>query len=385
MTDKTELLELGAQVRDQFPGTRSGVYLNTAAESLFLASHAQAMAAYAERKYLGARGREGCAEVEADCRALVAQLLSVDAADVAFLASTSRGLDVAIKSISWQPGDNIVFAESEFPTTAFAAAHLAASGVQRRVVTGSGGAVPAERYGAKIDDRTRLVVASLVSYKNGFMIDVPELAAVAHARGALLFVDAVQAVGAVPVHAGAADFLCAGTYKWLLGAHGLALFYVNPALGDRITPPYVAYRGVTDLFAPDRLERFTLWPDARRFEEGMPNYLGMHVLQNALTFLLSTGIDAIAAHNAVLVERLMTGLLELGIEPLTPRRPDRRGAIVSFATARDADLVRRLAERSVSVWGRDGRLRAAPHLYNTADDVDGFLHHLAAVLPEGTP
>jgi cysteine desulfurase/selenocysteine lyase len=363
-------------VRAEFPGTAAAVYLNTAAESLFMASHREALDRYADRKSLGAAGREACAVVEGHCRELVGQLFRVSPADIAFLASTSRGLDVAIKSIDWLAGDNIVLADSEFPSTAFAAVHLSPLGVERRLVRSQLGLVPPSTFAEQIDDRTRLVVASLVSYKNGFKIDLPRLAEVAHAHGALLFVDAVQAAGAVAIDATAADFLCAGTYKWLLGAHGLATFYVNPSVAERIRPPYVAYRGVEDLFAADRFERYTLLPDARRFEEGMPNYLGLHVLENALTFLLDIGIDTISEHNARLVEQVMSGLLGLGIEPLTPQDPVSRGAIVSFATSRDAEIADGLARAGIGVWGRDGRVRIAPHLYNTAEDIDLFLHHL---------
>jgi selenocysteine lyase/cysteine desulfurase len=379
MTFSSERTTIPAAVRERFPGVESGIYLNTAAESLFMASHRQALSRYADLKSLGAAGRAGCAAVEGHCRELVGQLLHVPAADIAFLASTARGLDVAIKSIDWRAGDNIVFADSEFPTTAFAALHLSRSGVERRLVHSRDGLVPTSAFAERIDGRTRLVVASMVSYRNGFKIDLPQLAEVAHAHGALLFVDAVQAVGAVEIDATPADFLCAGTYKWVLGAHGLAMFYVNPAIADRIDPPYVGYRGVTDLFAPDRYERYELLADARRFEEGMPNYLGLHVLENALTFLLDLGIANIAEHNALLVELLMTGLLGLGIEPLTPTEPAHRGAIVSFETPRDSEITALLAQEGIAVWGRDGRLRMAPHLYNTAEEIDVFLRALKVI------
>ncbi|HEY2042430.1 MAG TPA: aminotransferase class V-fold PLP-dependent enzyme [Jatrophihabitans sp.] len=379
MTYLPVLTAIPAAVRAQFPGVESGIYLNTAAESLFMASHRQALSRYADHKSLGAAGREACAAVETHCRELVGQLLHVPAADIAFLASTARGLDVAIKSIDWQAGDNIVFADSEFPTTAFAALHLSRSGIERRLVRSRDGFVPTAAFAERIDRRTRLVVASLVSYRNGFRIDLAQLANVAHAHGALLFVDAVQAVGAVDIDATPADFLCAGTYEWVLGAHGMAIFYVNSEIAERLEPPYVGYRGVTELFAPDRYESYHLWPDARRFEEGMPNYLGMHVLENALTFLLDVGIANIAEHNALLVERLMAGLLGLGVEPLTPRDPAHRGAIVSFPTSLESQITAQLARDSIGVWGRDGRVRMAPHLYNTAEEIDVFLQHLQAL------
>jgi selenocysteine lyase/cysteine desulfurase len=373
-------VSISPDIRELFPGTKTGVYLNNAAESLFMASHGQALARYAERKALGSAGRPGFEMVEEQCRELVAQLLAVRPRDIAFIASTSRGLDVAIKSIDWRVGDNIVVADTEFPTTAFAATHLAEYGMQRRLVRARAGILRMDDFAEQIDDRTRIVVASLVSYKTGFKIDLAALAELAHAHGALVFVDAVQAAGAIKIDAGSADFLCAGTYKWLLGAHGLAALYVNPSLGDRIRPPYVAYRGVEDLFAPDRFDRYTLLPDARRFEEGMANYPGLHVLENALTFLLAIGVERIAAHNAALADRLMAGLLELGIDPLTPRDRALRTSIVSFETPDAARITSELAAAGIGVWGRDGRVRVSPGLYNTANEIDVFLEHLARLV-----
>ncbi|MCU1656100.1 MAG: Aminotransferase class-V, partial [Pseudonocardiales bacterium] len=61
---------------------------------------------------------------------------------------------------------------------------------------------------------------------------------------------------------------------------------------------------------------------------------------------------------------------------------EHRGSIVSFATSDEAKITSRLAERGISVWGRDGRVRIAPHLYNTVADVQAFLQHLAPVLAE---
>jgi selenocysteine lyase/cysteine desulfurase len=70
---------------------------------------------------------------------------------------------------------------------------------------------------------------------------------------------------------------------------------------------------VKELFAADRFDRYELHPDARRFEEGMPNFPAMFVLVNALEFLLSIGISDIAAHSGALASRLLAGLVEAGI------------------------------------------------------------------------
>ncbi len=145
-----------------------------------------------------------------------------------------------------------------------------------------------------------------------------------------MFADAIQALGVVAVDVRGADFLCAGTYKWLLGAHGIAVFYVNPEIIEGLQVPYVGYRGVTNMFPADRFDRYELIVDARRFEEGMANYPGLFVLENGVTYLRSLGIDRITAYTAELVQRVFDGLDELGIEPLTTRTRTRRAGIVSF-------------------------------------------------------
>jgi selenocysteine lyase/cysteine desulfurase len=114
-------------------------------------SHGAALQRYAELKQMGARGREGCFAVECGARELAARLLGVNPQNIAFLASTARGLDVAIKSIGWRAGDNIVLPDSEFPTTAFAAIHLSRIGVERRVVPSHDGPL------GSMNSRARLI------------------------------------------------------------------------------------------------------------------------------------------------------------------------------------------------------------------------------------
>jgi len=358
-----------------FPATAEGIYLNSAAEGLFLTSHLEAMGLYASLKGRGSLGRPALAAIEDEARQLAASLLNVDSRDVAFLASTSRGMDVVLRSIDWQPGDNVVFSDGEFPTVAFAGGLLASRGIEQRLVASKGGIVTEADIVAAIDDRTRLVVVSLVSYKNGQRLDVHWITERAHERGALVFVDAVQAVGAVQVSAKGLDFLSAGTFKWLLGSHGVSLFYATPTLPGSLAPPYVGYRGVQDLFPSGGPSAFALWPDARRFEEGMPNHLGICVFANALRFVLDVGIAEIEKHNLALVARIREGLDDLGI-PVLGRTAPATGSIVAFPTEQFAEIDQRLAKQGTTVWARDGRVRLSPHLYNTEEDIDTVVGQL---------
>jgi selenocysteine lyase/cysteine desulfurase len=363
-----------------FPATAEGIYLNSAAEGLFLASHLESMELYASLKGRGSLGRPGLAAIEDEARQLAASVLDVESTDVAFLASTSRGMDVALRSIDWHPGDNVVFSDLEFPTVSFAGDLLASRGVESHVVASVGGIVRETDIVAAIDERTRLVVVSLVSYKNGQRLDVHWITERAHEAGALVFVDAVQALGAVQVSARGLDFLSAGTFKWLLGSHGVSLFYASPTLPGTLAPPYVGYRGVQDLFPCEGPSAFALWPDARRFEEGMPNHLGICVLANALRFVLNVGVGDIEKHNLALVARIREGLDELGISVLGGAAPA-TGSIVAFTSDRFEEIHQRLSQQGTTVWARDGRVRLSPHLYNTLEDIDTVVAQLRELRP----
>lgn len=375
----TDLANLGdGHVHDNPRG-----YLNTAAEGLPLVGAAEAMQRYLTVKGRGSDGRRQLDATRDQTCALVGTTIGVDADDVAFVASTSRGLDIALQSVDWQDGDNVVFGDTEFPTIAFASTLLAQRGVQARVIPSRDGVLDPADYVAQIDERTRLVVVSLVSYRTGQLLDPSTICDAAHKHGALVFGDAVQAMGAVEVEAGELDYLCAGTFKWLGGVHGVALFYANPQTTTGGRPPYAAYRGVADLFAPDRLQRVDLHPGARRFEEGMPNYLAIGVLQSSLTRLRDIGIRRIQRHNRDLAARLIEGLQSQGIRPVGPNDPKQRSSIVSFRTTFESSIGADLAELGTTVWARDGSVRLSAHLYTTSADIDDALTQLDQLRIQG--
>jgi selenocysteine lyase/cysteine desulfurase len=363
-----------------FPGLAGRTYLNSAAESLFMASHEAALLRYAQAKALGEPGRPRFYAVEDACRRKMAGLLGVAHAEIAFVGSTSRGTNAALHAIPWQKGDNLVVNDLEFPTLIYAARHLERRSVEVRLLRHRDGALSLDDIAAAMDHRTRLVGVSAVSFLSGFRWDLEALAGLVHDRGALLLVDAAQALGAVPVPAAQIDFTVACTFKWLLGCHGLAVLCVHPRVKD-LLPDYVSWKGVRDQFAPDRLETYHPWEDARRFEEGMPNYPALFVLENALDYLAALSPEFIAAKIERLASRAVDGLHAQGWDLLTPEDPSARAGIVSFREPSAKGIVAALRERNVFVWGGEGRVRLSAHVYNSEADIDRFLTELGAVRP----
>lgn len=362
------------------PDTKILSYLNTAAESLFLDSHQAAFENYAQCKAMGSEGRAKLNDIERQTKELVARLIEVNPLDIVFLASTSRCLDAAIKSIIWAPGDNIVFSDTEFLSTEFSGALLGRSGVEVRVVKSKDGLVTPEDFDSHIDARTKLVVTSAVSYKSGLFIDVDRLSEVVHAKGSLLFIDGIQGLGSIQISAKSVDFYTSGTFKWLFGMHGIAIFYVNPNTIADLQIPYVGYHSVSNMFGEDRTKTFDLWPDARRFQEGLPNYAGICVLRNSLLEINTAGIANIQRHNHSLTRLLLKELDGLGIIPFGADQPELHAPIVAFETPSFEKIGNSLIDSGVIVWARDGRVRISAHIYNNEEDIGTLVHYLKKLL-----
>lgn len=365
---------LASIARAALAANPSGVYLNTAAEGLMLESATAAWGEYSAAKSRGSIGRGTFAALEEQARARFATAIAAPAEDVAFVASTSRGLDIVLKGIDWREGDVLVTVAGEFPSTLFNLELLRARGVRVRVVA-SDGVVRESDIIEAIDERTRLVVASMVSFRSGQRLDFTAIGDRAQEYGCLVFADAVQAVGAGEVTVRGIDLLCAATFKWQLGVHGAAGFYASPRARALMLPGYAGYRSVVDLF-PAETADFQFHPSARRFEEGMPAFPALAVLNASLAEIESWGYRRVGEHNQRAARILRTGLHELGAELVLADENAPTGGIVAFTSPEHARIGAKLAQQGTTVWARDGRVRLAAHAYTTDSDLDTVLTQL---------
>ena len=354
-----------------FIGVEERVHLAAGGETPFLKSHLEAFARYAHDKSDGLAGRHRQLAVHHRARARAATLLGVSTDDVAFLPSTSDGVNMVAQTIDFQPGDNVVVETIEFPSDVYPWLLQQANGVEVRFV-GQGFDVPPGAVEAAVDSRTRAVALSHVSYLTGVRHDLRAVADAAHAVGATFIVDASHALGVVPVEASVADFVFSCCYKWQLGCTGIAIGFWNRQRQPAWAPKAAGWFSARPAGGEGELRRHTFTPrdDAMRMTLGNPSFPGAYVVDNGLQYLLDVGVERIEAHVLELTARLHEGLGELGLDVLTPAEPARRAGNICIARADGARFAELLAERGVLVWEADGRVRYSAHLYNDGADVD---------------
>lgn len=374
MNDSTENALIN---KEHFIGLENLIHLCVGGESPMLRSHQKALEKFLCNKASGENARVSQQETYRHSQAKCGELLDVDPAAIAFLGSASEGINLVAYGIDWQPGDNVVIADVEFPSGVYPWARLQELGVEVRVVRHRQWRIDPVDIEQQLDARTRLVLISHVSMFTGQRIDVPKVAAMVHSiDGARFVLDATHAVGVVPVEARHADIVVSSCYKWLLATHGAAVFYWNKESFPELQIPFVGWNSAASSGGWRDPLRFEVHDNADRFVPGNPSYISVAVLDNALDNLLPLGIENIGRHAVSLSGRLWQGLAEQGWDLMTPEADTERAGNVCIRSDHVDEIAAVLRERNILIWGTYGmsdRLRISTHVYNDTEDVDACI------------
>src|SRR6059036_1507744 len=169
------------------------------------------------------------------------------------------------------PRSHVVVGDFEFPTMAQVWLAQERRGAVIRRARAEADTLPLAAYDAVIDERTLIVPATHVCFRNGHRTDIGGLVRLAHERGAYVFLGDYQRTGSGPidVHALGVDFMVTGCLKYLLAAAGVAFLYVRRDLIERLEPTITGWFGRVNPFA-FRIDEID-WPaTATRFETGTP-------------------------------------------------------------------------------------------------------------------
>lgn len=368
----------------EFPLKDDLIYLNHAAVSPWPSRTCQVVKQFAEENNtVGSANYLTWLEVEAQLRNRIKRLINAPSThDIALLKNTSEALSVVAYGIQWQPGDNVVISEEEFPSNRIVWESLQSQGVKVRKAGLNSLACPPEKVLMSLCDKnTRLLSISSIQYASGLRLDLQSLGTFCRNRDILFCVDAIQSVGAVAfdVQKYHIDFAMADGHKWMLGPEGLAFFYTTPRAREVLKLTQYGWHMVEQVGDFDR-EDWSVARDSRRFECGSPNMLGIHALNASISLLLEAGIDTVEKEvlkrskyiiDAVMESRQLTLLSHSDIS--------RCGGIVTFKHNRiDTEaLYATLVESGVVCAMRGGGIRFSPHFYTPVNKIQKALDILS--------
>jgi selenocysteine lyase/cysteine desulfurase len=371
---------LPARIRHRFPVFEQRVYINSCSQGALSDSVRAAYDRYlADWDEHGAPWEYWVEQLEA-VRGSIARLVNADEDEIAVTTSVSAGVSALASGLRFGEGrDKVVMSDFEFPTIGQIWHAQERRGLRvEHVPAEADGTIPLERFEAAIDEQTALVAVTNVCFRNGSRLDIEAVTRLAHARGALVLVDAYQTVGSLPVDVRAigCDFLVAGVLKYLLGSAGLGFLYCRRELVQGIEPTATGWFADRDIFEMD-IHDYSPAPTARRFEAGTPPIPPIYAGIAGIELMREIGIVETEAHVRGLNAILHDGLEELGARAVTPRAREQSGALVCVASKDVNTLVAGLAAEGIVTSSRDDNLRISAHCYNTAEDVATLLGALA--------
>jgi selenocysteine lyase/cysteine desulfurase len=383
-----------AAVRADFPRASRSLWLAAAETHPFSVNTLRAIRSYADFRALGqGEGRAYFTrEVQSEVKRLFADLINAKPEEIAFVMSTTAGENVVVSGMDLaRRGGNVVIDDLHFPASTYLYSALEKQGIiELRIVRHRNWRIRLADMEKAIDRNTRLVSMALVSNINGYMHEAKAISDLAHASGALVYGDIVQAVGNTPVDVQAMGIDCAAssTYKWLMGDFGFGFLYIRKDLqGTAIKQTRYGLRALKGL----KGREFELRGDASIYEEttSIP-YLPGICAYEGLKYITKLDIDNIRAHAKPLTDRLQKEMPGLGYTPITPL--DNPSPIVSFLTpdpeGTRAKLDKAFGEQVVSLsrWQktndmgeteRVSGIRIAVSVYNNDEDIDRFLNALS--------
>ena len=256
-----------------------------------------------------------------------------------------------------------------------------------------------EDLAAAIDregDQLALVLLPGVQYYTGQALDLPALVEAGHRVGAVVGFDLAHAAGnlAVQLHDWGPDFACWCTYKYMNSGPGaVAGCFVHARHGRALDRPRLA-----GWWGHDKQTRFHMGPTfdpipgAEGWQLSNPPILSLAAVRASLDVFAEAGGMAPLRKKSVALTGYLDGLLRerLGsqIEIVTPSDPDQRGCQLSIRVRggrlHGTELLSRIENAGVACDFRAPNVvRVAPvPLYNTFDDVCGFVDVLSRIVSE---
>lgn len=357
-----------AEIRSRFPALEGRTFLNSA--TIGQMPHA---ASEAIREHLLRRDRLAGADLVSwfddldRLRGKIGQLIHASADDIAFVPSTSHALSILLHGIDWKKGDRVVTLEDEFPNNSYAPALLERLGVELVEA-------PRDRLAESLDGRVRLVLASAMSYLDGYRFPWASVRETLDKNGTLLYLDGTQGCGVLHLDMQEIrpDVLGVHGYKWMLSPTGAGFVYVKPEVRKWLEPTVVGWRSHHSWRDFGNLHHgMPEWSStAQRYEGCMQPVALLAAMEASVDLFLEIGPAAIEARALELATKVREVVEKVGGGVAHPGSPI---AACRFPGLDAGELAKRLEGRNVLTSARKGNLRVSLHLYNDESDVERLI------------
>jgi selenocysteine lyase/cysteine desulfurase len=316
-----------------------------------------------------------------------AKLINASPEEIAWVPSTMVGENLVVSGLGIPHSNARVVTDAfHFHGSLHMYGQLAKTGIDLVVVKPTNNQINLEDLDKAIKPGTKLVAISLVSATTGFQHDLKKVCEIAHAKGAMVYADIIQAAGAIPIDVkdSNVDFCACATYKWLMGDFGIGFLYVRKDLLPNMKRTMFGYRQMTDFKShilpfeqPSEkvFESSSLSNMSGHFEVGTFANEGIVALRYSLAYLNRIGVETIQKYRQPLIDLMQDKIPDEKFIALTPLHSD--SPIVCFAYQNAATILKpKLDKAGINISIYDNYIRISPSFYNDLHEVEYLINTL---------
>jgi cysteine desulfurase / selenocysteine lyase len=307
------------------------------------------------------------------------KLLNSESDELAIIHHTSEGMNFISQGLSLENGDEVILMENEYPSNVYPWQHLKSCGANLKfVAVGDTPEQFLENLNSSLTTKTKVISISAVHWCTGMPLPIEEIGLLCEERGIIFVLDGAQGVGHVPIDVKKMkiDYMAFSAWKWLLGPLGLGVLYVNRANLSKVKTIFVGQSSVVN---PEEYLPYksVLLPGADRFEYSTPNFTDWVYFEASLKMLGTIGFSAVKERIYELSSYLAKGLVAMGYKVNTEQFSQKTGIIVCESEKQSSlELQKHLKANKVISAVRLDKLRLAPHIYNSKEQLDTVLNLL---------
>jgi cysteine desulfurase / selenocysteine lyase len=314
-------------------------------------------------------------------RCLVADVLKTSPDAITHSTSSSDIINLVARGFKFNPGDQVVALDREYPSNVLPwMLNQQRRGVDFVLLDLKDQVLPTVEWLAKnLPKKTRIFSISMVAFDTGKKIDLLGIGKLMRERDILFCVDATQALGGMPItpqELALIDVLSCSSYKWMLGPYGHAFGYFSERALELIEHTTANWIVSPNSKVVHSLLDYTIetLPGARKYDRGQAsNFLTMACLEAGLEFLLESGLDRIAKHNAELRDHFLAHYPKNKFELITPTESMANILALKSRGIDSLTLERELKFRNIDISVRQGNLRLSFHVFNSKEQVEALI------------
>ena len=368
-----------------FPVTADSIYLNHAAIGPMPLYTTRAFQKYCQIcSEKGKKHWDKTVHIVEGTRARVADYIGCDTVEIAFSKNVSEGLSILANGIEWNPGDEILIGDIEFPANVYPWLNLERKGVEVNYIKSEDGRVDLPQIKKAITEKTRLVSLSSTQFFSGYRANIDEIGKFLHEKDILFAIDSVQHFGVFPLNVTNVDFMACAAHKWLMCGEGLGFVFCRKNLAESLRQDVVGWQSVEDWTEFFKHE-LKFKPGATRFETGGMSIAGIYALNQSLKFINQIGLNNISEHilNLSRLVRQLARERDFALATGINEPPGENcSGITTFAIINhEANyLAEQLEKSNILISPREGHLRISPTFYNNQHEIYCLFNKLDEII-----